>query len=1265
MPAAPAEPTWWDRAEKVLLDNWTGILGAVVLVTGVGFLGVYTALRVSAPLRFGMITAFAAALLGLHYYLRPKPFAAKLNVWLQSSAAAIFLFACVGAVSVPGLQWAGPPLSYLLLLAGVAVNLWLAWDAGREDVATLHGVLSLVALAVLPRELLTLGAAAGVTVFSIVITYRQRWKYQLLLTILSFFIFHQYWHYTREAAALLAPARLMAMALLLLVGAAAAVVQYRRVYAQQRFDALLFAAHVLNWTCLGINLYQYSTGSPWKTVPLALGALLTFGVARQARQLGIGWLFRTDSIISLMLALFAAFSLQGWHASGTLILLFMLLETLLVAFIMAREGERLVFQVASVGAVAAGLGLVVLNLLYLNSYPATEVTRHALLLLLAGLLGAGYYQLLQQQPLLTAEDAGHNQESTRVFGGVVGLLYLGAAGLLARAIFGFAHPPLLALLGGTLAAAGAVFGGAWYLRNSGGWFRTLHLLSGQALLLVFMLGLHETGLSWPATFALLYFETLLLAGACGRATEQLAYKVLAGLTLASGGALLLAAVGSVRELAAPVLHQRLALLLLTSLGSAGLLLLPPRWPALRPLLQSPGNQLPLRALRGLTALFYLNGIGLLVQALFGLPHPPVAGLLGAAAATAGLTFGLAHWARQQPDWFRTGLVLLGQALLAVFILGLHEAGLSWPAANTLLYLEMLAFMLLLVWRAEWLLYRVLLLASLALAVVLPLLVNAPAGLTDNQRAALLLAAALSTVAAQATLHRRGAPIFDAVPLLANPLYRPRLLGLAAAGLLLAAASLVYEHMWAGWVLAGLSGALLLLRRRMPVPGLWLGLLLAAVVYQLLQWQHLHPAGTVFRPLPVLAYLLPLMLLSMMGLAGSWWAAAERHVRWPWLYLLGLQAAVASWLAFAPRTQALPVLLWTLLAAGAAWAAHRARLRWTTPAARARAGSPNRYLLQLTYGLLALALVGHFAGVFGHSAGRLLGVPARWLTAGALLLLLTGLAAQRPAAGVAEFKSERFVQPLLPELALLFGCFTLGYELRTEWLALVWLGFAFGLTRLAARLPQRLRRVRAYGLLFFWAAVAASTYVSFHYLAPGQLLTLPWAATAAAVALLFGYAALRLHQPPAKPADWPPLLSALAGLDRLPLPGLVGLLLYPAFLALTALLTQSYDRSVLTVLLMLEVVALFVASLLLRRQDFRYAALLGMGAAMVRLLFFDLRQTGTITRAVVFILMGLLLLGMNALYARFKDRFAPAASPSEPPGPTSLGEPTAEESGPIL
>ena len=129
-------------------------------------------------------------------------------------------------------------------------------------------------------------------------------------------------------------------------------------------------------------------------------------------------------------------------------------------------------------------------------------------------------------------------------------------------------------------------------------------------------------------------------------------------------------------------------------------------------------------------------------------------------------------------------------------------------------------------------------------------------------------------------------------------------------------------------------------------------------------------------------------------------------------------------------------------------------------------------------------------------------------------------------------------------------------------------------------------------------------------------------------------------PVASPAAFASLSPAWRILALPARPQLETWLLYPAFGALAVLLIQSFDRSVLTVLLMLQVVAVFSGSLALRRQDLRYAALAGLLACMARLLFFDLRQSGTITRAVVFILMGLLLLGMNALYARFKSRFEP-------------------------
>ncbi len=47
-PAAASQSVpMWQRLEQTFVDNWTGILGSAVMVAGVGFIGVYGALKVS------------------------------------------------------------------------------------------------------------------------------------------------------------------------------------------------------------------------------------------------------------------------------------------------------------------------------------------------------------------------------------------------------------------------------------------------------------------------------------------------------------------------------------------------------------------------------------------------------------------------------------------------------------------------------------------------------------------------------------------------------------------------------------------------------------------------------------------------------------------------------------------------------------------------------------------------------------------------------------------------------------------------------------------------------------------------------------------------------------------------------------------------------------------------------------------------------------------------------------------------------------------
>jgi hypothetical protein len=850
----PTGPTFWERASTVLLENWTGILGAVVLVTGVGFLGIYAALRVSPPLRFLLICAFAGVLLGVRFALRQKEFATKLNAWLLSSAAAIFLFACVGAVSIPGLMWVTPPFDYLLLLAGVSANLYLAWKASRQEVATLHGVLSLVALAVLPPTPITLAAAAGVTAFSIAITYRQQWKYQLLLSIISFFAFHLYWH--QQLGVISGSTRLAAMALVLLVGGAAAVVQYRRVYAERKFEPLLFASHLLNWTCLGVNLYLYSTGSIWKTIPLAVGAVLTFWAGRQAKRLGIGWLFQTDTIISLILGLATALSLQGWHATLPVILLFMLLETLLVALVMARQREALVYRVAMGAALLAGAGLLlVAGGRALDAPPAT-LYRDALVLALAGWAGLAFMQVIFRQPLLTIGQLVKNQSFTATdntqsatpttlptkshrdllsaFAGVAGALQAGTGLLLARALFAWPGVPVALLLVGLAALAGISVGLAAWVQAAGrapDWVRRQQLVLGQLFAVLAVVGLHEAHLSWPVILLLLFAENL---GAVLLLTKRdaLLHRFAMGSALLTGLALLLAAGGQLTPTHA-IIYRDALLLGLAGWGSVTFAQLAFKHFFVQALaVESSGADQEttlaesyrrwLSAFAGLGGLLQL-GAGLLVaRVLFGAAPAPVGLLLGALLAMAGSAGALATWLRKgtlAPGWVRWQQLVLGQVFVMLAIFGLHEMGLSWSALLLVLFAENLLVVLLLAGRDEAdLLHHLVYRAAMAEALLTgtSLLLTASRHLADSQptnlyREALLLAVAswAGLAFVQLTLNfplllgakpaRRPAGALPAV-LVSNPEAHPTWLGAFAglAGLLQAGTGALLARALFGW-----------------------------------------------------------------------------------------------------------------------------------------------------------------------------------------------------------------------------------------------------------------------------------------------------------------------------------------------------------------------------------------------------------------------------------------------------------------------------------
>src|SRR5262249_49336273 len=96
--------------------------------------------------------------------------------------------------------------------------------------------------------------------------------------------------------------------------------------------------------------------------------------------------------------------------------------------------------------------------------------------------------------------------------------------------------------------------------------------------------------------------------------------------------------------------------------------------------------------------------------------------------------------------------------------------------------------------------------------------------------------------------------------------------------------------------------------------------------------------------------------------------------------------------------------------------------------------------------------------------------------------------------------------------------------------------------------------------------------------------------------------------------------------------------YPLFVGIALFVYRRFDRSVLTLLWASEAFMLFVLSAWLRENHFRVASLIGLGACVVRLVLVDMAEANLGLRGAVFIGVGLLMLGMNAIYNRYHARF---------------------------
>jgi hypothetical protein len=399
-PAEPTEPSAlrqsWARIERQLIENWSGILGAAVLVAGITFLGGYTGVRLSPVYRVLMIAAAAAVLFAAAEVVRRRYGWLSLAQWLRSAGAAVFLFAAFASSAVPPLTWVtGLTPALALVLLGISVNLAVAYNARHPAFASLHAVLSLVPLALAPQSELLLAIATTVTLAAVGIAFRKRWDLHHAIVLAAFAVFHIAWYRRVAGPAPSLDLRLLGATSALLVGGLIALSHYRRSYPS--VAPLPLGAHLAGWLFAVAGLAVYAGTPAIRGLTLIALAAVVFVLARLARRAGIRWLFLTDTLVAQTVAVVGVVALAPVVFNTLLIPVVLLGLTGAYLKVGLDENEPLLERIGLRATQVAAPLVALYGLTLLADVPKAGNQNGAVLLAGALLAGAAHVYFLRRR----------------------------------------------------------------------------------------------------------------------------------------------------------------------------------------------------------------------------------------------------------------------------------------------------------------------------------------------------------------------------------------------------------------------------------------------------------------------------------------------------------------------------------------------------------------------------------------------------------------------------------------------------------------------------------------------------------------------------------------------------------------------------------------------------------------------------------------------------------------------------------------------------
>ncbi len=448
--------------------------------------------------------------------------------------------------------------------------------------------------------------------------------------------------------------------------------------------------------------------------------------------------------------------------------------------------------------------------------------------------------------------------------------------------------------------------------------------------------------------------------------------------------------------------------------------------------------------------------------------------------------------------------------------------------------------------------------------------------------------------------------------------------------------LVFDFLWFPYVATVVLLLFLELRHRYPLKGFSAGTHLLVVGTYVLSWYYLREflAHDVEK---VAIYGAPFLLVALYGAHTSFCQWQEKYRKHMWIYLFSIHLVVYSFTLLNILSPLAPGTFWLLLAP--LYLELALFYSRKLGAEVQKKGEVPRYLMQWGYLFMGLFLFRHWTVHIYSSIYYLGGVHVRLLQELLALAVFIYWALAKKPATEKEYCSWTILHPLMWELSITFAIMTVALEVPDTLYPLAWVVGAFLLLFLGTFVAEKLSRFRFYALVLYWAAAFHIAFISTMDQMPAiTVMQQAWFRGLLALLLQLVFLVVFYTHAKLETVVFPEPLSFLRERVQVINRRQNVWIYYPYFMAAAFFLYWTFDHAVLTLLWVVETFVIFTLSLVLRENHFRYAAMIGLAACLVRLVFYDLARSGTITRALVFLGVGLIMILMNTLYTKYRGRF---------------------------